>query len=34
LTIIPTVLDLRLYIFVCNDNPPDKIYCEWVTVKC
>ncbi len=34
LAIIPTVWDLCLYIFVLNNNLPDKICCYWITVKC
>ncbi len=33
LTIIPSVWDLRLYIFVLNNILPDKIYCYWITIK-
>ncbi len=32
-TIIPTVWDLCQYIFVLDNNLPDKIYCYWITVK-
>ncbi len=34
LTIILTLIDLRLFIFVLNNNLPDKIYCYWIKVKC
>ncbi len=33
-TIIPTVWQLCLYIFVLDNKLPDKIYCYCVTVKC
>ncbi len=33
LTIIPTVWDMCLYIFVLNNNLPEKNYCYWITVK-
>ncbi len=33
-TIIPTVWDLYLYIFVLDNNLQDRIYCYWITVKC
>ena len=32
-TIIPTVWYLCMYIFVPDNNLPDKIYCYWITVK-
>ncbi len=33
-SIIPTVWDLRLYIFVLDNKLPDKLCCYWITVKC
>ena len=32
-TIIPTVWDLYLYIFVLDNNLQDRIYCYWITVN-
>ncbi len=33
-TFIPTFCDSCLYIFVLDNNLPDKICCYWITVKC